>query len=49
MLFSCTGKEAEVATLNHGVIMCHAIKMYHEKTSYQVCIIYCKMYVLFYF
>ncbi|XP_027852914.2 putative deoxyribose-phosphate aldolase [Aphis gossypii] len=31
-----TGKEAENATLSHGVIMCQAIKKYHDITGYQV-------------
>ncbi|KAF0755682.1 putative deoxyribose-phosphate aldolase, partial [Aphis craccivora] len=31
-----TGKEAENATLSHGVIMCQAIKKYHNITGYQV-------------
>jgi deoxyribose-phosphate aldolase len=32
----CTGKEAKNATLFHGMVMCQAIKHYHEKTSYKV-------------
>jgi len=35
MLFY-TGKEAENATLSHGVIMCQAIKKYHNATGYKV-------------
>ncbi|XP_025409416.1 deoxyribose-phosphate aldolase isoform X2 [Sipha flava] len=31
-----TGKEAKNATLFHGMVMCQAIKHYHEKTSYKV-------------
>lgn len=31
-----TGKEAANATLSHGVIMCQAIKKYHNITGYQV-------------
>lgn len=36
VLVLCVGKEAENATLSHGVIMCQAIKTYYEKTGYQV-------------
>lgn len=36
LLCLCAGKEATNATLAHGVVMCHAIKKYHEKTGYQV-------------
>lgn len=36
MLLSYTGKEAENATLSHGVIMCQAIKKYHNVTGYKV-------------
>lgn len=35
-LFLCTGKEAKNATLSHGVVMCQAIKYYHDKTGYKV-------------
>ncbi|XP_050432381.1 deoxyribose-phosphate aldolase [Adelges cooleyi] len=31
-----TGKEATNATLSHGVVMCQAIKKFHEKTGFQV-------------
>lgn len=31
-----TGRETEVATLCYGVVMCYAIKTYHENTCYQV-------------
>ncbi|XP_050541877.1 deoxyribose-phosphate aldolase isoform X2 [Daktulosphaira vitifoliae] len=31
-----TGKESTNATLSHGVIMCQAIKKYHEKTGFKV-------------
>lgn len=30
------GKEAKNATLSHGVIMCQAIKKFHDKTGYKV-------------
>jgi len=36
MMLSYTGKEAENATLSHGVIMCQAIKKYHNVTGYKV-------------
>lgn len=36
MMLFWTGKEAENATLSHGVIMCQAIKKYHNITGYQV-------------
>lgn len=36
------GKEAKNATLSHGVVMCQAIKNYHDKTGFQVYfILYC--------
>lgn len=38
--FFYTGKEAQNATLSHGVIMCQAIKKYLDKTGYQVLIVY---------
>lgn len=40
MVLFWTGKEAENATLSHGVIMCQAIKKYHNITGYQVHNIY---------
>jgi len=36
IMLSYTGKEAENATLSHGVIMCQAIKKYHNATGYKV-------------
>lgn len=35
-IISSIGKEAQNATLFHGVVMCQAIKQFYDKTGYKV-------------